>query len=370
MADPDQLLWPLRAVSKDATNLTKLDADGNVLTSTADVDARYVQKAGDTMTGRLVLNAPSTIAVPDGHFQIVGGDGFNPVLSEQGTGDVNGTATPAIRFARSRGTVAAPAHVQTGDNLGNLQFLGRRPDGAFAQAASIVGRCDLTPLAGATNVRGHIAFLVNTGTGLPATSMVVYGDSVTIGVPLSVASIAGNIVMPSGTIFVQSGAITINRVGTDANGNTIGCSVTVSGAGKVNTGVVAEVSGGTDGSYGFRTGGTNASPTDYGIFGAAAAQNYFRGHTGIGIIQPQHQLEVGGDTVMRGPLEVTGNITSTGTGHSFVTGSIPSSVVIGNTPRTIFTTGQAGVAGQMVWDDNFLYLHVLGAWKKIPLSAI
>ena len=33
MADPEQFLWPLRAVSKDPTNLTKLDANNNVLTS-------------------------------------------------------------------------------------------------------------------------------------------------------------------------------------------------------------------------------------------------------------------------------------------------------------------------------------------------
>jgi hypothetical protein len=39
MADPEQMLWPLRAVSKDPTNITKLDADGNVLTSSADVVA-------------------------------------------------------------------------------------------------------------------------------------------------------------------------------------------------------------------------------------------------------------------------------------------------------------------------------------------
>ena len=39
MADPEQMLWPLRAVSKDPTNITKLDADGNVLTSSVDVVA-------------------------------------------------------------------------------------------------------------------------------------------------------------------------------------------------------------------------------------------------------------------------------------------------------------------------------------------
>ena len=51
----DEILWPLRAVSKDPTNLTKLDADNNVLTSSTDLDARYVNLAGDTMTGDLEI---------------------------------------------------------------------------------------------------------------------------------------------------------------------------------------------------------------------------------------------------------------------------------------------------------------------------
>ena len=368
MADPEQLLWPLRAVSKDPSNITKLDGDGNVLTSTDDLDARYVNVAGDTMTGRLLLNAPSAVTQPDGHVQIVG-EGFQPALSVQGTGDTNGNGTAGIRFVRSRGTIAVPTNVQTGDNLGNIQFWGRGLDGVSRQSASIVGRCDATQAAAGPNLRGAMSFLVNTGTG-SATPLSIFGDAVNITVPLSVASIAGNITMPSGTVFVQGGAVQVNRVGTDAAINMFGCSVTVSGAGKINTGVYAETTGGTDASYCFRTGGTSSGPTDYGIFGAAAAQNYLRGDTGIGIIQPQHQLEVGGDTVLRGPLEVTGNITSTGTGHSFAAGSIPSSVVIGNTPRTIFTTGEAGNAGSMVWDENFLYLRVQSGWKKVALSAI
>jgi hypothetical protein len=57
----DEVLWPLRAVSKDATNLTKLDADNNILTSSTDVAAAvgsgFVKKSGDTMTG--ALTAPS-----------------------------------------------------------------------------------------------------------------------------------------------------------------------------------------------------------------------------------------------------------------------------------------------------------------------
>jgi hypothetical protein len=64
MAD-EEVLWPLRAVSKDPTNITRLDADNNILTSTVDVDARYVRKAGDAMTGPLTVtqNAANTFLV-------------------------------------------------------------------------------------------------------------------------------------------------------------------------------------------------------------------------------------------------------------------------------------------------------------------
>jgi hypothetical protein len=55
----NEALWPLRAVSKDATNLTKLDADNNILTSSTDVDARYVRKVGDTITGNMVFQGAS-----------------------------------------------------------------------------------------------------------------------------------------------------------------------------------------------------------------------------------------------------------------------------------------------------------------------
>jgi hypothetical protein len=58
MAD-DVMLWPLRAVSKDPTNLTKLDANNAVLTSSTDVDARYVRKVGDTITGNMVFQGTS-----------------------------------------------------------------------------------------------------------------------------------------------------------------------------------------------------------------------------------------------------------------------------------------------------------------------
>ena len=98
VAGVDELLWPLTQASSDPTNLTKLDANGNVLTSTTDVDARYVQKAGDTMTGPLLVTPSSAVANPNGHIQVVGG-AFQPIISSVGYG--TGAVQPVMRLARA-----------------------------------------------------------------------------------------------------------------------------------------------------------------------------------------------------------------------------------------------------------------------------
>jgi hypothetical protein len=63
VAGVDELLWPLTQVSTDPSNLTKFDADGNILTSSTDVatavGAGFVKKAGDTVTGDMVFQGAS-----------------------------------------------------------------------------------------------------------------------------------------------------------------------------------------------------------------------------------------------------------------------------------------------------------------------
>jgi len=123
---------------------------------------------------------------------------------------------------------------------------------------------------------------------------------------------------------------------------------------------------------------TNNAPYIQGVTyagGSAASPvsiNPFGGGIGIGLIPTVAgvEAEVGGDLLIRGAVNCSGNITSTGTAHAFAAGSIPSPAVIGNTPRTIAATGSAGFAGQMVWDDNFIYLRTTSGWKKVALTAI
>jgi len=244
------MLWPLRAVSKDPSNLTKLDADYNVLTSTNDLDARYVNLTGDTMTGQLIVERD--------------GAGTNAAVQARAYSE---TANCTYAITRTRGTKAAQAPLQVNDFVGRILFNTINTGGTNVQSAI---NCQVTSAASATGIDTALSFAVNSADGAA---------------------------IRSAMILTKAGA-------------------------------------------------------------------------GIGWTTPTRQLEVGGTAMVRGTLEVTDNITSSGTAHSFANGSIPSPAVIGNIPRTIAATGSAGSAGQMVWDDNFLYLRTTAGWKKVALTAI
>jgi hypothetical protein len=85
--------------------------------------------------------------------------------------------------------------------------------------------------------------------------------------------------------------------------------------------------GGTTGNMGIRIQSLVEGPNNYALYTDCDARNYFKGKCGIGWATPTQQLEVGGNTTLRGTLDVTGNITSTGTAHSFAANSIPGSAV-------------------------------------------
>ena len=251
---PDEILWPLRAVSKDPNNVTKLDADGNVLTSKADIAAAAgavcVLKTGDTMTGQLVVERD--------------GAGTNAAVLARAYSD---TANATYAITRTRGTKTAQTPLQPNDYVGRMLFNTINTGGTTAQSAI---NCQATSAASATGIDTQFS--------------------------IAVASADGSAIRE---------AMRLTK-------------------------------------------------------------------TGVGILwaSPTNALEVGGTTMLRGACEIVGNITSSGTAHNFANGSIPSPAVIGNIPRTIAATGSAGSAGQMQWDDNFLYLHTTSGWKKVALTAI
>jgi len=56
----EEILWPIRGVSKDAGNLTVLGSDGQVYTGATSVAGAFVQKAGDWMSGPLALGGSAS----------------------------------------------------------------------------------------------------------------------------------------------------------------------------------------------------------------------------------------------------------------------------------------------------------------------
>jgi hypothetical protein len=107
----------------------------------------------------------------------------------------------------------------------------------------------------------------------------------------------------------------------------------------------------------------------YAISSQSSADTFLRGPLGLNFATPTHQLEVGGTTMLRGTCEIAGNITSSGTAHSFAANSIPSSAVVGSASFTPANSAAAGVAGSVRWDENFLYVRVASGWKRVALTA-
>jgi hypothetical protein len=303
--------------------------------------------------------------------------------------------------------------VQNGDGLGGVFWFSVTGAGATANAAQLNVQCAANAEAGDTTVRGRLNLSLGNGAAFPAV-MVVTTESFVVNTTAFKVNAAGAVSAAGGNFIVnETGGMRVNRtefgdaVRIDQTGtgsgqtsvalaaNSVGSSLTsgsitgvagsVSGTCNVGVGVRGEATGTADTNYGLQAFASNGATRNVGLYIGAelartgtnfaiesqsAANCFLKGNLGLNFAAPTHQLEVGGDTMLRGPLEVTGNITSSGTAHAFANGSIPSPAVIGNIPRTIAATGSAGSAGQMVWDDNFIYLRTAGGWKKVALTAI
>jgi hypothetical protein len=115
---------------------------------------------------------------------------------------------------------------------------------------------------------------------------------------------------------------------------------------------------GTDSNVGLEIISLPAGANNYSIFDNSPAQSYFKGNVGISWTTPTSQLEVNGATKLRGTLEVTGNITSTGTAHAFAAKSIPSSAVDGMSSAStvagaaLATVGAVGVSTSFARADH------------------
>ena len=338
-----------------------------------DLDTRYVNTTGDTMTGVLTVRPAVGPAAPDGTIAVVG-DNTNAIITAQ----TNGTAQPSLRFKRSRGTTAAPIVVQSGDALGAIGYHAVGIAGTYVGAGSIVAFCTGNPVAGDINIRSNIRFTVSNGvanvvsltvspegitatnvtaTNVTATNVTATGTIKTVALEVSSASTFNGpiIAMPTHgigmTLELTSPNATSQATGMVVNILPVVCK-TSSGLNLDNKGF------GTDANYGMSINSLPAGAKNWAVFITSPANNYFAGNVGIGWQTPTHPLEVKGATMLRGTLEVTGNITSTGTAHSFVAKSIPASAVSGMSAAStvagaaLATTGAVGTSTDYARADH------------------
>ena len=323
--------------------------------------AAYVDITGDTMTGGLTV--PSLTATS---------------LTVSIASD-NPNWNASIATKRTRGTIAAPTPNKAGDLLATWSIQSVGVGGGVLSAGGMNVLCAADPVAGDSSIPSKINFLLGAG------------KSITTAVSLS----AGGAAIPKMT------------EATAWNG--AGISVTATAGIGVAVHSVATGAG------------------NYAFYSDAAAPNYFKGNVGVNVFSPTEQFEVMGKSALRGDVNIVGNITSTGTAHNFTAASIPRSAVAGIAEAALDTrylnlaggtltgaltvpgvtingnissTGTAhsfvaksipvtalsafptvptatpasqtatGVAGQVQYDANYLYLAI-GAndWRRVPLMA-
>jgi hypothetical protein len=357
-------------------------------------DEAFVQKAGDKMTGALSIHSSALAA--DGLLSVVA-DG-NPAVIAPVAYSNNATGSPNVRFRRARGTLAAPAILQVGDAVGFMTYQSVDTTGAWKTAAQIRVDCIQQVAAGNTfipasmtffvaNATGNISVMVLTAAG--ATFKTVTADTLTATGPDGVKT--GNLtatgVVQTVALNVDSAATFKGRVihnATEVVGYNL--SLTSLSATAATTGIVVNVmpvvsatscgvrisnqGKGTGTNIGMEIEGLPAGPNNYSFFDNSPAQNYFKGNVGINFLAPTANLEVSGTTKLRGTLEVTGNITSAGTAHSFAAKSIPASAIDGGLSipnKTPASQTAPGAAGEFAWDSNYLYGCIAAnQWRRLP----
>jgi hypothetical protein len=426
-------------VSADPVNVAKLGTDGKILVAQADLDARYVNVPGDTMTGQLVVRPAVGPASPDGAVQVIG-DNTSATITVQRNADSAGN--PTLRFKRTRGTAAAPTQCVVGDTLGAVAWHTVKPDGTYATVAAITTTANTIPANGETWAQGAISFSVgNTGAGA-ANPLTLSRDGIVNGIAINNGQagigVAVNVTTASSNTATQAWGL---RSYVDCVTKGAAC-------------LVAENTGkGTEYNYGIALLSLQKSPINYAFYSRSLADSHFLGNVGINWLTPTANLEVSGTARVRGTVEITGNITSsgtahnfatasipasaiggnfttlsvtggrsnfaainepyaigvrysaatapnyvgtsvsgdfqvssaggvsilsitstgnitnTGTAHSFAAGSIPGAAIVGSVANTPATSTAAGAAGSIRWDENFLYVRTATAWKRVALAA-
>lgn len=388
------------AVSADLVNVARLGTDGKILVSQADLDARYTNVTGDTMTGPLTVKAPQPAgtATVSSLVTVAAETGRAIARITNANEDANG---PFLTLRKDRGTLAAPTPVKANDQLGQVRFImangtSERTAGAIASFAAADGTA--TGCDSFMQISVQAANVATTATAITLRNTVASGRTFECNADNFAVTASGNITASGGDFIVNdtqvkstvtagdsvtaigfygaavgtsatSGGVTGVRgevTGTVSTGTGVAAVVTATAT--QNFGVAAIVSGGTK-NCGLYTDVPKATGS-YSVQCQGDADIYLKGSVGIGWSTPTVALEVGGATKLRTTLEVVGNITSAGTAHSFASASIPSSAVIGATATTPASSAAPGTAGTMRWDASYLYICVAAnSWKRVALTA-
>jgi hypothetical protein len=314
------------------------------------------------MTGALAIKAP----------QPTGGDGvasLTTVAAESGraisriTNAGDSGSGPYLIFRKDRGTLAAPALLKSGDELGFVRFnvasgTSERNVGtvaAYAMSNAVTTGCDtrLQLQSLASDPAKPAAFLTLDNYTATGRVFQVGSDNFSVGVvgmtiagavagTLATNGIAGSF-RSNGNGNGQTGIGVLGAAaGTSAtSGGVTGVRGEVTGTVSTGIGVSSDVTATATQNYGFATtvrGGTRniglyvdvpKAAGSYAIQFQGDADSYFKSNVGIGWATPTVLLEVGGATKLRSTLEVVGNITSAGTAHNFAAKSIPASAING-----------------------------------------
>lgn len=142
----------------DTTSTVLGDVNNSTTTS------KQINSATINLSGRDDLNQPAGVLINTTDTYSVG-----PQFSA--TGHADGSDGLALQFAKFRGTVAAPAALQPGDEIATLLFIGGDANGTATPAAAMRTVVEGTPVAGNVKAGLFLATQNSSGTLVPSFSL-------------------------------------------------------------------------------------------------------------------------------------------------------------------------------------------------------
>lgn len=119
----------------------------DVQAALAELDNEKVAKAGDTMTGNLLISSTSAINMTSES------DSNTSITNTRASSSISGV--PRFHMQKCRGTLAAKTAVTTGDFLGDMRYLGYDGVSSFREAANVRGVA-IAATPSATDMEGRV----------------------------------------------------------------------------------------------------------------------------------------------------------------------------------------------------------------------